>query len=336
MTGSFDTLSSGNDRSFGGSDRDNNDVVDETEIIAADIRISQERLGDTVEAIGERFNPTRLKEELKHDIRDATIGKVENMAQQTADMMSDAQRSIMQSIRENPIPFVIAGVGLGWMILNATSRKKQMGSRMGSSSLQYDDQQEGFDSPYGRRGSGMSYGNQQDAGYDYETLYGSQGENDFDGQQSGTFEQARSKAGDVVDSVKHKTSEFAHQAQRTAGRVGERAQDMTSRVGERAQDMARGVAGQARQQTRRVEDAFQDSPLVIGAAALALGLAAGLAIPSTERESELMGETRDHLVDKARDVAEDTKSKVQQVAERVMDQAETTVKDASQEVGLMS
>src|SRR5436309_284139 len=128
MTGSFDTPTSGNDRSFGGSDRDRINEENETEIIAADIRVTQERLGDTVEEIGERFNPTRLKEELKHDIRDATIGKVENMAQQTAEMMSDAQHTIVQSIRENPIPVVLVGLGLGWIILNATSRNKQMGS----------------------------------------------------------------------------------------------------------------------------------------------------------------------------------------------------------------
>ncbi|MEP7066945.1 MAG: DUF3618 domain-containing protein [Gemmatimonadota bacterium] len=315
MTGSFDTPTSGNDRSFGGSDR-NNDEVDETEVIAADIRSSQERLGDTVEEIGERFNPTRLKEELKSDIRDATIGKVENMAQQTADMVSDAQRSIMESIRENPIPFVLTGIGLGWIILNSTSRKKQMGSRTGSSSL-YDDQQgDGYDYE-------MQNGNQYGNGS--RRSYGGQfGSDQFD-DKSGALDKARSKAGDVVDSVKHKTSEFAEQTQRTA-----------SRVGERAEDMAHDVADQARVQTRRLSDAFRENPLVIGAAALALGLAAGLAIPATGREAELMGETRDHMVDKVRDVAEDTKSKVQQVAERVIDQAETTAKDASHEVGLMS
>jgi len=340
MTGSFDTPSSGNDRSFGGSDRDN-DEVDETEVIAADIRITQERLGDTVEEIGERFNPTRLKEELKHDIRDATIGKVENMAQQTADMMSDAQRSIMQSMRENPIPFVVTGIGLGWIILNATSRKKQIASKMGSSS-EYDDQQEGFSSSYRDRqqpGWGPLYEGQQGDGYDsqYGNQYGNQpgseyryggnqyGRGQYDDSQSGTIDKARSKAEHVVDSVKERTSNLAHETQ-----------DAASRVGERAQDMARGVKDQARTQTRRLTTAFQDSPLVIGAAALALGLAAGLAIPATEREAEMMGDTRDQLVDKVRDVAEDTKSKVQQVAERVIDQAETTAKDASQEVGLMS
>jgi gas vesicle protein len=286
MTGSYDTPSSGNDRSFGGSVRDNDE--DETEVIAADIRVTQERLGNTVEEIGERFNPKRLKEELKHDIRDATIGKVEDMAQQTADMVSDARHTVMQSIRENPIPAVMVGVGLGWMILGASNRKKQMQP----SSSRYDEQ--------------MRWGS--------DALYGDQYDGEYGSEQSGVIDRARNKASEVADTVKQKTSELTEQTQRTASRV----------------------ADETRMQTRRIERAFHDSPLVIGAAALALGLAAGLAIPSTEAEAELVGDTRDHLVDKVRDVAEDTKSKVQQVAERVIDQAETTAKDSAQQVGLMS
>ena len=308
MTGSYESQSSGNDRAYG-ADRDRNE--DETEIIAADIRMSQERLGDTVEEIGERFNPTRLKEELKSDIRDATIGKVENMAQQTADMVSDAQRSLMQSIRENPIPVVMVGLGLGWMILNASTRKKRMGA-----DSQYDDSQ--------RRGARSMYDEHQGEGWSsmyYDDRQGS----DYDRQESGAMDRVRNKASDVVDTVKQKTSHLADETQRKASEVGERAEEMASRV-----------ADQTRMQTRRVERAFQDNPLVIGAAALALGLAAGLAIPSTETEDELVGETRDELVDKVRDVAEDTKAKVQQVAERVMDQAETTAKDSAHQVGLMS
>jgi gas vesicle protein len=295
MAGSFDTMTSGNDRSFGGTDVGNEE--NETEVLAADIRITQERLGDTVEEIGERFNPSRLKEELKHDIRDATIGRVENMAQQTAEIVSDAQRTIMQSIRENPIPVAMVGIGLGWLILNGRGGQKQMGS--GSSYLEEQ-----------RRRSGTFYEDEQDAGYN---------------EQPGTLDRARAKASGVVDSVKHKTSELAEQTHRTADRVAGSAQDVAGRVAE-----------ETRMQSRRVERAFQENPLVIGAAALALGLAAGLAIPSTEKEIELVGGTRDHLVDKVKDVAEDTKSKVQQVAERVVNEAQTTAKDSAQQVGLMS
>jgi gas vesicle protein len=295
MAGSFDTMSSGNDRSFRSTDIGTDE--NETEVLAADIRITQERLGDTVEEIGERFNPSRLKEELKHDIRDATIGRVENMAQQTAEIVSDAQRTVMQSIRENPIPVAMVGIGLGWLILNGRGGQKQMGS--GSSYLEEQ-----------RRGWGTQYEDQQHGGYN---------------EQAGTIDRARAKASEVVDSVKHKTSELKEQTQRTAGRVAESAQDVAGLVAE-----------ETRMQSRRVERAFQENPLVIGAAALALGLAAGLAIPSTEKEVELVGDTRDHLVDKVKAAAEDTKSKVEQVAERVVNEAQSTAKDAAQQVGLMS
>jgi ElaB/YqjD/DUF883 family membrane-anchored ribosome-binding protein len=278
MTGSFDTLSSGNDRSIGSSDRKKGE--NETEVLAADIRITQERLGNTVEEIGERFNPTRLKAELKNDIRDATIGRVEDMAQQSAEFVSDAQRTVMQSVRENPIPAAMIGLGLGWLVLNARSSKK----KMSSGSLYEEPQRTEF---------GTSYEEQQ-YGYD---------DRQSGAQQSGTLGPARAKAGGVVDSMKQKSSK---------------------------------LADQTRMQTRRVERAFQENPLVIGAAALALGLAAGLAIPATEKEMELVGDSGDHLVDKMRDVAEDTKGKVQHVAERVVNEAQSTAKDAAQEVGLMS
>ena len=57
--------------------------------------------------------------------------------------------------------------------------------------------------------------------------------------------------------------------------------------------------------TRRVRlgfwQAMEASPLMIGAAFLALGALLGLAIPSTEPEDELMGDTRDRLLDNVRD-----------------------------------
>jgi ElaB/YqjD/DUF883 family membrane-anchored ribosome-binding protein len=301
MTGSFDTQSSGNDRSIGSSDLEKGE--NETEVLAADIRVTQERLGNTVEEIGERFNPTRLKAELKHDIRDATIGRVEDMAQQTAEIVSDAQRTVMQSVRENPIPAAMIGLGVGWLVLNARSSKK----KMSSGSLYEEPQQREF---------GTSYEDEQQYGYSDQQL---------GAQQFGMPGRGQARTSGVVDAMTHKSPELAEQTQRTASRMGERAREVADRV-----------ANQTRTQTRRVEQAFQENPLVIGAAALALGLAAGLAIPATEKEIELVGNTGEHLVDKVRDVAEDTKAKVQHVAERVVNEAQSTAKDAAQEVGLMS
>ena len=56
---------------------------------------------------------------------------------------------------------------------------------------------------------------------------------------------------------------------------------------------------------------MRENPLAVGAAAIAVGAAIGLAIPETERENQLIGETRDHIIDRAQEMAT---QKVQQVA----------------------
>jgi hypothetical protein len=59
--------------------------------------------------------------------------------------------------------------------------------------------------------------------------------------------------------------------------------------------------------TRRARNGFErvmhENPLLVGAAAALVGAAVGLALPETERENELMGEARDHVIEQAQDVA---------------------------------
>ena len=48
---------------------------------------------------------------------------------------------------------------------------------------------------------------------------------------------------------------------------------------------------------------MRDNPLVVGAIAVAVGAAIGLALPSTEKEDELLGEAKDRLLEGAKSVA---------------------------------
>src|SRR5918992_5511475 len=94
----------------------------ETTIIRAEIRETRERMGETIEEIGERLNPNRLKAQVKEDIREATIGRVENAARNTVERVSEAPRSIANVMRENPIPAAMIGIGLGWLLFNRRER----------------------------------------------------------------------------------------------------------------------------------------------------------------------------------------------------------------------
>ncbi|HET7620783.1 MAG TPA: DUF3618 domain-containing protein [Gemmatimonadaceae bacterium] len=279
--------------------------ADDTAEIRAEIRETRERMGDNLEQLGERLNPGNIKDRVKQDIRDATIGKVENMAQSAADQwdeaketFDDAQRTVVDVIRENPIPAVMVGIGLGWLAYNASQRGSRGDSRSGRANSG-----RSFRSGYGYGGSAYGAGRYGRDNYSSENV----------GEES-TVDRVRDEASELSDKAQQKASELA----------------------DRAQGMAENVADETRHQARRLEDQFYDNPLAMGAAALTLGMAAGLAIPETQKEDELMGGARDKLADKTRDVMEETKDKVENVAERVADQAKSTAKTAAREEGLTS
>jgi hypothetical protein len=93
-------------------------------------------------------------------------------------------------------------------------------------------------------------------------------------------------------------------------------------------DTAGQFVDEAQWRARRAGGSLQrmmdENPLMAGALAAAAGLAVGLATPTTERERELMGETRDQFVRKAQDTAQETLEKVQQVVGDATDAARET------------
>jgi hypothetical protein len=66
---------------------------------------------------------------------------------------------------------------------------------------------------------------------------------------------------------------------------------------------------------------LDEQPLVLGALGLALGLAIGYALPATRREDELLGETRDRLMYKAKETSQEYGEKAQRVAQSAMEGA---------------
>jgi uncharacterized protein YjbJ (UPF0337 family) len=116
----------------------------------------------------------------------------------------------------------------------------------------------------------------------------------------------------------------------TAGRT----QETVGHVADDVQETAGRFVHQTQYRARRLEDQVQDmlrtNPLAVGGVALALGAVAGLIIPETRREHELMGEARDNLARQARAKTEETVEKVQRVAEEV----QHTIEEETREEGL--
>jgi hypothetical protein len=82
-----------------------------------------------------------------------------------------------------------------------------------------------------------------------------------------------------------------------------------------------------------LQRAWHQNPLMIGVAAAVAGAVVGLGVPETDRENELMGETRDRMIDTVQDTVRDKVDQVQQAATTAVSSVQDAAKEA---VGLGS
>jgi len=154
-----------------------------------------------------------------------------------------------------------------------------------------------------------------------------------EGRQSGSG--VKGRVGGAVSDVKDKVSDAASGL---AERASEFASGTQERIGE--------FGGQARRQTMRVktnlEHVAEENPLTVAIGAAIVGMAIGLLLPGTDRENELMGTTRDELVDRAGKTAERVKDAAVEAGREVKEAVRTEitehapdVKQAVQEAGMM-
>jgi ElaB/YqjD/DUF883 family membrane-anchored ribosome-binding protein len=110
------------------------------------------------------------------------------------------------------------------------------------------------------------------------------------------WEDAR-RAYDYDDERYAHDERYRHYDQMQSGR--RLAQRTVSGVGRGASNVGRQASSWIAQSGRMV----RDNPLGFGLAAMAVGVACGLTAPETETENEWLGEARDRVVDKAKEMA---------------------------------
>ena len=78
---------------------------DSVDVIRADIETTRVEMGGTLNELGDRLDPGRLMSQAKENVKDATIGRVEETARGISDMA-------METVKRNPMPAALAGIGL--------------------------------------------------------------------------------------------------------------------------------------------------------------------------------------------------------------------------------
>lgn len=257
---------------------------EETERLRAGIEETRAEMGETISAIQEKLSPEHIMGQVKESVREATIGRAETVMENIGEKISQATEpaveaagragtairqtgsSVVDTIRQNPLPFALIGVGVGMLVVNKY-----------------------------RRGSG---------GY-------SAGRGDY---RTG-WEAPQPQSPTVIVKAQGTVGEAVSTVQETVSNVTSQAREQISQLGDQARERALEASYQLR-------TTLQERPLVVGAVAMAVGAAVGLAMPATRVEQEYLGEARDKLVDKAQQVAQDTMQKVQTVTQEAVQGAQ--------------
>jgi ElaB/YqjD/DUF883 family membrane-anchored ribosome-binding protein len=219
---------------------------------------------------------------------------------------------VITTIKENPIPAALAGIGLGWLVMRMRSKSSEQRFAGYHPSRDY-----GY-GPTTNYPTGRNY-----ASYGYETYGYQPGYTPSDQSGSGagsTVDQAKNTVGQATGQIQDTASQMAGQVQDTAGQVANQVQDTASQIGYQAQYQAQRAAGGFQQM-------LDTNPLAVGAMAVAAGIAVGMIVPETPQEHQLMGEARDNLMDKAQQTAQDTVQKVQSVAQEAVGAAKQEVQN---------
>jgi ElaB/YqjD/DUF883 family membrane-anchored ribosome-binding protein len=143
----------------------------------------------------------------------------------------------------------------------------------------------------------------------------------------------KGRMGTAVSEAKDSVSE-------AASGVADRAGEFKDRAGEKIGELG----GQARVQTRRIKTNLQhqaeQNPIAVAIGAAVVGLILGLVLPGSQREDDLMGATRDKLVDRAEQTAERVKDaavvagrEVKETVKAEIEQHTPEVKEAVQQAG---
>ena len=286
--------------------RDN--APDQVGEIQDSIEQTREQMSETIGELQERLSPAHIKAQ----IREATIGKVEDMAQRASDTMYEARQSVVSTVTSNPVPAALVGIGLAWLWMN----RRNGGSSYEDTARRWRYRGGGYDRGYDRYPDD-SYRRFDEGGmssYDRDERSAP----GLASKASDAISGASDKISGAVGQASDKISGLVGQAREASSQFAARTKDRVSGMVDQAQQTADRVKSSAQNQAQMAQDRFNramdENPLAVGAIALAVGTAIGLAIPQTRKENEWMGEARDNLLDTAQSAVQNATGQMKEAA----------------------
>jgi|GEM_PF-764979 len=244
------------------------------------IEHTEAELAETLDAIHERISFDYIKQQAEEKLLDALERRARDMMNTAGRMTGELGHSIIETVKENPIPATLLGIGLSWLIadaLNAPSKRREL--MMGRYDI------EGEEVPEELYQAGL----EELGGSEYMQGGPSSG---YKGRIRSAAERVREKAG----SAQHRAG---HLAEETA---------------EKARHLGSGVRGRAGQAGSKAVQFVGDNTMVLGIAAVTMGAVFGLLLPRLSREGRILEGARETIVDKTRELGHKAMEKAERVA----------------------
>ena len=205
--------------------------------------------------------------------------------------LTSAASTAAGTIRDHPVPAALMGLGLAWLALEQATRHGD-GVAFKDGNGQGSEHVEGFERADGNDFEDDFEGSISDAG-----RYGANEPAD------GAIERAKEKVASAVHRTKEKASSAMENAREGASEAGGRIRGGVNRTKSDAKERARRVG-------EGVRSALDEQPLALGAVAFGLGLASGLAVPTTRWEDRAFGQAAADVKHQAKGVVDEVRHAV--------------------------
>ena len=230
-----------------------------------------------------------LGAQARASVRDATIGRVERMADTTNQTTRGFSSSVVTTIKQNPGPAALTALGIGWLVMNGSGKGMTSGTASGA--------------------TGTVQGTAGAVKGTASTLA-----DQAEGTAHDIAGQAQDAVTDTTDDALHAASEAVDQVQQTASTVTSQIEGTASAAADQVKSTAAQVGPHVKLLPTRIGLMASSNPVPLGLVAVALGGAAALMVPETQREQQLLGGARDKLLDQAQSAAVDVVEKAKTVA----------------------
>lgn len=199
-----------------------------------------------------------------------------------------------QTIKENPAPVVLTTIGVAWLVGSILRNSHREDTQSWEASTDYGDAYEGVGT----------------------------------GTESSRATGIRSRFARTRQHMRTKLDQAKSRLHSHGEHLGEQLGEQTSGLRERVRHRTESLRGSMSHAAEYGHDArvraqsfYNEQPLVVGAAALAIGALLGALLPTTARENELLGETRDRALRRAKEIGEEQFDRARQAARRAVDGA---------------